>query len=129
MGRVCAAPGCPEYTKSDRYCAEHQPKQATRPRGEAQRKYDRTRPSRHKLGYGSKWDKARAKFLKQHPRCARCPKPSTDVDHIKPWKVNGRKNWSLFWSVANWQALCHSCHSKKTRAESSAPKQSDTTEN
>ena len=27
----------------------------------------------------------------------------------------------LFWAVKNWQALCHSCHSKKTAAEDSNP--------
>ena len=40
-----------------------------------------------------------------------CGRPSTDVDHIIP--IEGQKD-PLFFDVENVQALCHSCHSKKT---------------
>ena len=42
---------------------------------------------------------------------------ATDVDHIVPH----RGDRDLFWDRNNWQALCHSCHSKKTAAEDSNP--------
>ena len=41
----------------------------------------------------------------------------TDVDHIVPHRGDPR----LFWDEENWQALCHSCHSKKTRNEDHDP--------
>lgn len=36
---------------------------------------------------------------------------ATDVDHIVPREQGGSDQWS------NLQALCHSCHSKKTATE------------
>jgi 5-methylcytosine-specific restriction enzyme A len=39
--------------------------------------------------------------------------PAFAVDHVVPH----RGNRTLFWDEQNnWQALCHSCHSKKTNA-------------
>ncbi|ELK38933.1 HNH endonuclease, partial [Brevibacillus agri BAB-2500] len=38
---------------------------------------------------------------------------ATVVDHIVPHKGDMRK----FWDRMNWQALCASCHSKKTAKE------------
>ncbi|WP_341406526.1 HNH endonuclease [Luteolibacter soli] len=35
--------------------------------------------------------------------------PSFQTDHIQPINAGGDK-----WDRANHQALCHSCHSKKT---------------
>lgn len=69
-------------------------------------------------GYGRKWQKARAEFLSAHPYCAECERngvrtPATEVDHNVPHKGNQR----LFWDQSNWQALCHSCHSRKTATE------------
>ena len=40
-----------------------------------------------------------------------CNRASCDVDHIKA--VDG-PNDPLFWETLNHQALCHSCHSRKT---------------
>ena len=73
-------------------------------------------------GYGSAWNKARKKYLESHPLCVQCMKEgryvkATDVDHIIPH----RGNQVLFWEQSNWQALCHSCHSRKTRNEDHNP--------
>lgn len=57
-------------------------------------------------GYDSRWDKARAGFLRSHPRCARCGAPSSVVHHRKPH----RGNQALFWDRANWQPVCQPCH-------------------
>ena len=37
---------------------------------------------------------------------------ATEVDHIVPH----RGDYALFWDETNWQGLCKSCHSAKTRA-------------
>lgn len=61
--------------------------------------------------YNSRWQKARAGFLKAHPLCVLCLKrgrvtPATVVDHITPH----RNDMELFWDSDNWQALCKQCH-------------------
>lgn len=69
-------------------------------------------------GYGSKWRTLRSAFLVRHPLCVECHKigqmvAATQVDHIRPHKGAA----DLLWDWNNLQALCESCHSKKTRAE------------
>lgn len=124
MGRVCSKPGCWHLAESGKTrCEEHPSKPRwypNKPRGESQRKYDRTRPSPRARGYTTKWDKARKAFIAKHTACAveGCNEPATDVDHIRPWKVDGKEDWKLFWDRNNWQPLCHSHHSRKTRRES-----------
>lgn len=68
---------------------------------------ERNRPTARQRGYDTRWDKARAGYLKSHPRCAKCGSGATVVDHIEPH----RGDQSLFWEKENWQALCTSCHS------------------
>lgn len=69
--------------------------------------------------YGSRWQRAREQFLREHPLCvdhyARgLVEPSTVVDHIVPHKGD----LTLFWRRSNWQALCKPCHDgAKQRAE------------
>lgn len=78
-------------------------------------------PTREKTaarGYGSKWQTARAAFLKKHPLCCRCAETghvvaATVVDHIEPH----RGDKALFWDRSNWQPLCKTCHDRKTATE------------
>ena len=56
-----------------------------------------------------------AAFLQRNPLCNECMKhgrltPATVVDHVIPH----RGDQKLFWDEANWQALCKSCHDRKT---------------
>ena len=86
------------------------------------RSYDKDRSSAYARGYDRQWQKYRKAYLAQHPLCVECMKhgryvPATDVDHIKAHR--GDKD--LFWDPDNLQALCHSCHSKKTNAEDHYP--------
>jgi len=73
-------------------------------------------------GYGSKWQSARAGFLRSHPLCVICAQAgrttaADTVDHERPHLGDMR----LFWDRSNWQALCHRCHSgAKQRAELAA---------
>ena len=69
-------------------------------------------------GYGHRWRKARASFLRMHPLCVMCQAEgltvaATVVDHINPHRGDQR----LFWDSSNWQPLCKPCHDKKTATE------------
>lgn len=78
--------------------------------------HEEQRPSSAKRMYGRSWRAARLNFLAEHPLCVQClaegrTVEATDVDHVIPHRGNG----TLFWDRSNWCALCHSCHSSKTR--------------
>lgn len=88
----------------------------TKNRKERARDYDKQRGSTAKRGYGSRWQRARECYLKEHPTCVECEKTgqitkATDVDHHVPH----RGDMELFWDSDNWSALCASCHARKTR--------------
>lgn len=82
---------------------------------------DDQRKSSAQRGYGSKWQRAREAFLREHPLCEDHRKrgqvvAATVVDH----KIPHRGDLSLFWDRKNWQALCKHCHdSHKQRLEKS----------
>ena len=107
----CKHPGCAALIPSGtKYCDQHKPLHPEENRSSA------------KLGYGAAWQKARKRFLLSHPLCVECLKEgryvkATDVDHIIPHRGDRR----LFWDESNWQALCHRCHSSKTRRQDQTP--------
>jgi len=100
----CRHPGCSALSRSPR-CEEHE--------AQRQRCYDQERGSAAKRGYGSKWRKLRARFLRVHPICMEpgCSEEATEVDHIVPRAHGGADAWD------NLQALCKSHHSQKTARE------------
>lgn len=68
-------------------------------------------------GYGYRWQKERADYLRLYPLCRECErsgfvKAATVVDHIEPH----RGDQALFWDRTNWQPLCGPCHTAKTAA-------------
>jgi 5-methylcytosine-specific restriction endonuclease McrA len=69
--------------------------------------------------YDRAWKAARAIFLRANPLCVCCMQeqkratPATEVDHIIPH----RGDRALFWDRVNWQALCKTCHARKTASE------------
>lgn len=82
------------------------------------KKRDR-RPSAARRGYGHRWRRYRAAFLRRNPLCRRCLRKgitaaACEVDHVRP--VSGPDD-PLFWKPSNHQALCKPCHSRKTQAE------------
>lgn len=106
--RPCSFPGCTNLTDS-RYCLVH---------GDIGRQYDDQRESAARRGYDATWRKNRIMFLRAHPLCADIFRihgdqvvTATDVDHILPRARGGSDSWD------NLQALCHSCHSRKTANE------------
>lgn len=107
--RPCKYPGCSELV-IEGYCDKH--------KRIKNQQIERERRTSSQRGYDSRWQRYREKFLKDHPLCVDCLKAekviaATDVDHIIPHKGNKE----LFWDPNNHQALCHSCHSKKTAEE------------
>lgn len=107
----CRHPGCAALVPSGtKYCDVHKPLHPEEVRSAASR------------GYGSAWRKARAQFLQAHPLCEECMRQgkytkATDVDHIIPH----RGDLVLFWDQSNWQALCHSHHSRKSGTQDMHP--------
>jgi len=106
--KPCRHPGCPNLTNNT-YCDIHIELY--------------TRPSAKERGYNSKWRRRSKLFLKAYPLCAECLKhnkltPSTVVDHIIPHRGDPVLMWD---ETTNWQALCESCHNKKTRKYDNVP--------
>jgi 5-methylcytosine-specific restriction enzyme A len=96
--RNCAEPGCPNLVTSGR-CPAHRI-----PRKPDSRLSYADRPG----GPGRYWSANRARFLTAHPFCEHCGMAATDVDHRVARVRGGSDAWP------NLQALCHSCHSRKT---------------
>ncbi len=62
-------------------------------------------------GYGYRWQKARLRYLSEHPLCVMCMQAgrvtaATVVDH----RIPHRGDPVLFWDETNWQALCKTHH-------------------
>jgi 5-methylcytosine-specific restriction protein A len=105
--KPCSSPGCGVLVdRKQGYCAKHK-----RERNAA---VNANRESTDKFYNTQRWKKLRAFYRKRHPLCEECQKegrvtPSVIVDHVNPIKEGGSP---LDWD--NLQALCWSCHSKKT---------------
>ena len=90
------------------------PKHSDRHRAALERQVDRQRV---RVGwYNTKrWRVSRGVYLRHNPLCARCAEAdrteqATLVDHVIPH----RGDYTLFWDMDNWQALCTPCHNFKT---------------
>lgn len=100
----CKQNGCPNLVSyGNKYCDEHKGNQV----------FDAK--STKTKGYNARWNKARLRYLKVHPLCVHCQAKglltkAMVVDHITPH----RGDQELFWKESNWQALCKSCHDRKT---------------
>lgn len=111
--KPCARPGCSELVEAgQRYCEQH--------KRQEQKRYDNQRGTSAQRGYTARWQRARKRYLAEHPLCVECEKqgrltPATVVDHVIPHKGDRR----LFWDQGNWQSLCKRCHDKKTAREGS----------
>jgi 5-methylcytosine-specific restriction protein A len=105
-------PQCAELTRGGR-CEKH--KRVMSQAGEEHRATSARR------GYGYKWQKASAAFLRAHPlcQCEECKEgmlrvlPASVTDH----KIPHRGDMRLFWDPSNWQAMAKECHDKKTALE------------
>lgn len=77
--------------------------------------YERRRGNASKRGYGHKWRKERARYLRDNPYCCidSCHALATVVDHIEPHQGDQK----LFWRRSNWQPMCKHHHDSKTAGE------------
>lgn len=87
-------------------------------RARHQSEHDAKRGSAASRGYGPEWRRYRIGYLVNHPLCVMCADAgvlaaAALVDHIEPH----RGDQDLFWSASNHQALCYSCHTRKTARE------------
>ncbi len=106
----CLTPRCPNRTPKG-YCEDCQRIRY--------RDKDIVRGSRHARGYGTKWEKRRARILKRDKyACVPCRDggiitSANEVDHIIPKQFGGQDLDS------NLQSICHDCHAAKTAKERS----------
>ncbi|TDX31156.1 HNH endonuclease signature motif containing protein [Rhodovulum visakhapatnamense] len=118
--KLCAASGCDDLAvPGAALCEEHEAERIERNRARrAKVKTAEEIRRRAKLYASPAWKTARAAFLEVHPLCADCAglglvTPATEVDHI----ARHEGDRARFWDRSNWQALCKSCHSRKTARE------------
>ncbi len=109
--KPCATPRCPELTTATR-CERH-----TRARN---RGPDTRRGTKSERGYDSRWSRFSRSYRQRYPLCVECERnnrvtASAEVDHGVPLADGGEK-----YDEANLQALCKSCHSRKTLRETNA---------
>ena len=100
---LCAVPGCGQLTLGRRCRLHAVAAEQARP-NYALRRWYRT----------PRWKALRAKILvDQAYRCADCQQVvlALEVDHV----IRHQGNPALFWNRANLQALCRSCHQRKTQ--------------
>ena len=100
----------------------------TQPCPEHTRQRDERRGTANERGYSRLWQRISKAFLKRNPLCgmrddqqppvmSECRAqqritPANVVDHVVPHRGNQR----LFWNQRNWQALCFTCHNRKTQS-------------
>ena len=104
---LCPEPGCKTRVKKGR-CEQHKPQ--------------RLNPELDKEYKSRRWRDASLQFRKKNALCVLCMNEgrvvkSHCVDHINPVVEGGS-----FWDKSNWQAICKSHHSTKTRNELNARK-------
>lgn len=105
--KVCAIPGCPEFSEPGRsYCRPH----------DLERKRVQPRGSMRRAGYDAHWERTRRDFLEAVGKvCMDCGASDVtiDVHHIDNLGPKGPRGHD--WS--NLLALCKPCHSRRTRLE------------
>ena len=107
----CAAPGCKRACRS-RYCAEHEDLQAKVDKNQWVNA-PRNKP-RNPIYSTARWKRLRKSVLARNPECQAddCDRLAVHVDHIVPMSDGGAA-----FETNNLQALCRSCHSRKTIME------------
>ena len=91
--KPCAWPGCDQLVSDAQHCPVHRASSSTWARG-----------------YDKRWQRESKAYLARNPRCVRCSRRATLVDHVVPI-VSGVDRFDQ----TNWQAMCTPCHNNKTR--------------
>ena len=112
--KPCSAPHCPELVEAGQggKCEKH--RKAQRTVSDKEYELKRRGKEERKIYWSTHWRRLRKVILNNEPLCRHCKAenrlvPGTEVDHIdgNPWNME----------TDNLQALCKSCHSKKTAKE------------
>lgn len=100
-GRPCGVPGCPGlvHDPSKRLCPEHD-------REHMRRQSQERRAAGTHADYGPRWLAISARYLRMHPTCAHCGRPSELVHHVVE-RADGGSD-----ADENLLALCRPCHSR-----------------
>ena len=109
LKKFCLHRGCNTLVDSGRCEVHSEDLQAAR------KQYDDNRPEWHIMYKDPRYQKARLRYLMQHPLCVECEArgqivPATRLDHV----IDHKGNYNLFWDESNWQGLCESHHNSKT---------------
>ena len=104
--KLCSQGGCPALLPiGTKYCSVHAHKLKS--------DYPRKHPEYNKLYTSTRWRAYRRMFLAEHPLCVNyheCKTAATVLDHI----VDHDGDYERFWKPDNHQAMCSTCHNKKT---------------
>lgn len=98
--RLCLAPRCGSRAAHRGYCRDHAREREQRVGRAGKRVYNSKR-----------WQQTRERVLFEQPLCE-CGAIATDVHHRQDIAAGGD-----LWARSNLVALCHACHSRRTRAE------------
>lgn len=110
----CKHPFCSNKVKGSPYCPKHELERKLEPK---QNNWHTKKGPTDPFYYSKAWRRTTKAYRRANPLCEKCDRkgkliPATCTDHITPWKNGGSKfDWN------NLQALCYSCHAKKTAKE------------
>lgn len=120
LRKVCTAAGCDDLAiEGQAHCEDHAARASARTAARRAQAQQSDHAQAHRQLYKLKgWIAGRLRYLRRNPLCVDCAElgavePATEVDHIEPHKGDRAK----FFDRSNWQALCKSCHSRKTARE------------
>jgi 5-methylcytosine-specific restriction protein A len=94
--KPCSQFGCGALVPGGGRCPRHRPPDL--------------RPSAAARGYGHRWRKVRAKFLREHAACETCGAPATEAHHAAGQGPRGPGGLD----PAGLVALCKACHARIT---------------
>jgi 5-methylcytosine-specific restriction endonuclease McrA len=98
--RICSERKCGQVVHYRGRCRDH-----------ARRRNAETRSQNRGVYNSKRWQITRSRYLFANPLCARCGDVATDVHHKVDIQAGGDP-----WDMSGLEALCHSCHSRITRA-------------
>jgi 5-methylcytosine-specific restriction endonuclease McrA len=75
---------------------------------------------RVRLYHTARWQRARLRFLQDHPLCAECERHGLVVAAVAVDHRDGHRHtrWrEKFWDEEKWQGMCTDCHAVKSAKE------------
>jgi 5-methylcytosine-specific restriction endonuclease McrA len=108
--RVCSSPDCGQIAPAGGLCPDC--------KRQEWREIDKRRPAASQRGYGPRWRRIRARFLRENPICVDCGAPATVADHDPLSRVElVARGVSDPDHPRNLRPRCASCHNRRTALE------------